>query len=138
MNLNSSSRQTPDTKGLTPAFGRIGAAIAVVVAALMLSGTGCSVVEHETQATKAMIGSLAGGSGRGGTTNLLELVQPGVMREADLYAGRVAQAADEFRARVPTAEARDMAMRWKLMGATAAFINATGELAASRFSPSYA
>ena len=49
------------------------------------------------------------------------------MRGADMYVGMVAQATDDFRARVGTAEARDAAQQWKLMEATAAYIDATGE-----------
>jgi hypothetical protein len=110
-----------------PARGWLGAAMAVMAAAVVLCGSGCSVVQHETQATKSMIGSLTGRTDGSGETNRLEQVQSGVMREADLYAGTIAQATDDFRAKVPTAEARLMAQQWKVMEATAAYINATGE-----------
>jgi len=52
-------------------------------------------------------------------------VQAHVMRFADEYTSRVAQATDAFRKDVPTPEARLEATRWKLDQATAAYINAT-------------
>jgi len=60
-------------------------------------------------------------SGPGSPTAL----QARVMRYADEYTSRVAQATDEFREHVRTPEARLTATRWKLDQATAAYINAT-------------
>ena len=60
-------------------------------------------------------------------TNMLALVQSEIMREADGYSSVVAQAADDFAAKVGTLEARTAALQWKLEQATAAFVNATGE-----------
>ena len=57
----------------------------------------------------------------------MEVLQSEVMRTADLYVGAVAQATDEFRVRVPTSSARLAAQQWKLIQATSAYINATGE-----------
>ena len=87
----------------------------------------CSVVKHEKVATATMLQSLTGLGGRAGPTNLLELAQSGVMREADLYVGAVAEATDGLRARVTTTEARNLMQQWKLQEATAAYVNATGE-----------
>jgi len=52
------------------------------------------------------------------------VIQAEVMRFADHYAAAVAQASDEFRERVPTAEARSAAQTWKLREANAAWTNA--------------
>jgi hypothetical protein len=99
--------------------------ICLALAGLILAG--CSVVSHETTETTSVIESLAGKGGRSGATNALAVQQLEVMREADDYVGGVAQAADSFRARVGTTEARAMAQQWKLNEATAAYINAAGD-----------
>jgi len=101
--------------------------IRFALAVLIAAASGCSVVQHETVATKSLFGSLTGEGGKSKTTNVVEVVQTGVMREADLYVGAVAQATDDFRIRVPTIEARNAAQQWKLTEATAAYINASGE-----------
>jgi len=101
--------------------------VLVLLAALVLFVSGCSMVQHETAATTSIFKSVAGMEGKGGTTNVLERLQSEVMREADLYVGMVAQATDDLYTRVPTIEARDMAQQWKLNEATAAYVNATGE-----------
>lgn len=79
------------------------------------------------RAPKTIFQSVTGTGGRSGPTNNLEIVQGAVMREADYYAGTVAQATSDFRAQNGTVEARDAAQKWKLNQATAAYINATGE-----------
>jgi len=48
------------------------------------------------------------------------------MRFADEYVAMVAQAADDFGAKVGTPEARLAALRWKLGQATSAYVDATG------------
>jgi hypothetical protein len=98
-----------------------------VLAAWMVVMAGCSVVTHEATDTKSVIQSLAGKVDKRDPTNALAVLQSEIMRGADLYVGTVAQAADEFRDRVRTADARDAAQQWKLMTATAAYINATDE-----------
>jgi hypothetical protein len=103
-----------------------GAALAAL-AALVVVVAGCSVVQHETASTKSVIQSLAGFGGKRDVTNAVIALQTEVMRGADVYVGVVAQAADDFSARVRTTEARDAALQWKLMQATAAYINASGE-----------
>lgn len=99
----------------------------VVLAFAALVTCGCAVVRRESAATTSMLRSISKGRETGGQTNLLEAMQAAVMREADLYAGTVAQAADALRAQVPTTEARDLTQQWKLTQATAAYVNATGE-----------
>jgi hypothetical protein len=96
-------------------------------AALVVVIAGCSVVKQEATSTKSVIQSLAGRGDKRDPTNALVILQSEVMRGADMYVGTVAQATDDFRARVRTTEARDAAQQWKLMEATAAYINATGE-----------
>lgn len=96
-------------------------------AALMLLGTGCRLVTNETIQTKSMLESLVGRNGDPGATNALDILQSEVMRNADMYVGAVASASDEFRTRVGTPEARLAALQWKLLEATAAYIDATGE-----------
>ena len=100
---------------------------AIGLAALSLMLAGCSVVQHESQQAKTMLRSITPGGGREADTNLLSEVQLEVMREADLYVAVVAQACEEFRARDPSIEARNMAQQWKVVQATAAYVNATGE-----------
>jgi hypothetical protein len=56
-------------------------------------------------------------------------LQSEVMRLADEYAATVAQACDDFVAKVATPEARAVALRWKLSQATAAFVNGAGQTA---------
>ena len=97
------------------------------LAALAVVIVGCSVVKHETVATKSVIESLAGMGGKRDDTNAVVVLQSEVMRGADLYVGVVAQAADDFRARLATPEAREAAQQWKLMEGAAAYINASGE-----------
>jgi hypothetical protein len=48
------------------------------------------------------------------------------MRFADVYAARVAEAADDIRAKANTTGARQIILRWKLGQATAAYVDATG------------
>ena len=110
--------------------GQLGCArrtlVALVLVALLV-GTGCSLIKHETQTTKSILEGITGMDGKGGTTNLFDEIQAGVMREADLYAATVAAASDDFRTTVGTMEARDTAQQWKLMEGTAAYIIATGD-----------
>ncbi len=99
------------------------AALAAWVAVL----TGCSVVRTETQQTKSLVESLAGGKPGSDAGQQVTVLQTVVMREADQYTAMVAQAADDFHAKVGTPEARMMAQQWKLQQATAAYITASGE-----------
>ncbi len=94
---------------------------------IVLIACSCSVVSHETAATKSVIQSLAGKGNTAGATNTVAMLQGEVMRESDQYVGAVAQATDDFRAKMGTTEARDVAQQWKLNEATVAYINAAGE-----------
>lgn len=91
------------------------------------TGTGCRLFQQEATEAKSLVQSLARTGGAKKTTNSLEILQSEVMRMADLYVASVAQASDEFRAEVPTPEGRLAALQWKLLEATAAYINASGE-----------
>ena len=95
--------------------------------ALVVVIAGCSVVQHETVATKSLVESLAGGKPGGDTGQQVAGLQTVVMREADQYTAMVAQAADDLHAKVGTPEARLAAQQWKLEQATAAYITASGE-----------
>jgi hypothetical protein len=97
------------------------------LAGLLLVAGGCSVVHTGTSATKSMIESFAGTGDKRPATNAVATVQAGVMREADQYVAAVAQATDDFSAKVGTLEARDAAQQWKLNEATVALVIATGE-----------
>ncbi len=88
---------------------------------------GCSVVNQGTTATKSVIDSLAGKAGAADKSNAVAALQGELMREADQFVGTVAQATDELRKQVGTAEARDMGQQWKLNEATIAYVNATDE-----------
>ncbi|MFO1458173.1 MAG: hypothetical protein U1G08_02100 [Verrucomicrobiota bacterium] len=96
-------------------------------AALILLGTGCRLVKSETIQTKSMFESLVGKNGDPGATNTLDILQSEVMRNADMYVGAIATASDAFIKRVGTPEARLAGLQWKLLEATSAYIDATGE-----------
>lgn len=89
--------------------------------------TGCSLLRHEASATKSDLQSISGVGGKAGATITVVTLQGDVMREADQYVAAVAQATDDFRARVGTTEARNAAQQWKLNEATVAIVTATGE-----------
>ena len=97
------------------------------VLAVGVAVAGCGILHQETVQTRSMLQSLVRASNGTSGTNALEALQSEVMRTADLYVGAVAQATDEFRVRVPTSSARLAAQQWKLILATSAYINATGE-----------
>ena len=105
----------------------LGCLTAAALAAWVLVLAGCSVVRHETVATKSVIESLAGKGSKRDATNAVVMLQSEVMRGADVYVGALAQAADDFRTRVTTPEAREAAQQWKLQEATAAYVNASGD-----------
>ena len=90
-------------------------------------GAGCSVVKHETVATKSLLQSFTGKAADATRTNAVAALQSKVMREADQYVGAVAQATDDFHKQVGTTEARNAAQQWKLNEATVAYVNATDE-----------
>ena len=100
---------------------------AVGLSALAWLASSCSAVRTETQQTKSLVESLAGGKPGSDAGQQVAVLQTVVMREADQYVAMVAQAADDLRAKLGTPEARFMAQQWKLQEATAAYITATGE-----------
>jgi methyl-accepting chemotaxis protein len=97
----------------------------VCLACLSLALTGCSLLRFHHSPSKAEVTSLVL------TTNsahsvTFTVLQFQVMRFADSYVAEVAQAADEFSAKVGTPNARLAALKWKLGQATAAYTDATG------------
>ena len=107
---------------------RVRAAVLIGAAmALTAIGTGCRLVQSETLQTKSMLQSLVGARHEAAGTNALEVLQSEVMRNADIFVAAVARATDDFRVRVPTPAARLAALQWKLIEATSAYVNATGE-----------
>jgi len=107
--------------GLRRRLGRL------CVATLLLGTSGCSLIRAPANQTKALVQSFDRTLGMKKGTNDLATLQHEVMREADDYAAVVAQAADDFAAKVGTPEARVDALQWKLQQDTAAYMNATGE-----------
>lgn len=83
------------------------------------------MLQHETAAAKSLYKSVAGGGSA--ETNTYKILEIQARLEADEYVAGVAQACDEFSARVGTIEARDSALGWKLSQANAAYNNATGD-----------
>jgi hypothetical protein len=101
--------------------------VLAAVAILALAATSCSMLKRETQQTESVVQSMFGGKQSTDAAQRLALVQTIIMREADRYVAMVAQATDEFASRNGTPEARYAAQHWKLVQATGAYINATGE-----------
>ena len=99
----------------------------ICLLALLTAASGCSLLRAPANQTKALVRSIEGTVGMKQPTNAFGLVQSEVMRVADGYVSVVAQAADDFAAKVGTEEARTAALQWKLQQASAAYINATGE-----------
>lgn len=100
-----------------------------IILPLMLLGvllSGCALLQREGAESSSIFRSFYGSSGSS-RTNAGAALQIEVMREADEYVAAVSQATDEFREQVNTREARNMALHWKLMEATAAYVNASGE-----------
>ena len=97
------------------------------LALLALTAAGCSLLRAPTHQTESLVRSLEGTVGVKQPTNALSQMQSEVMREADSYSAIVAQACDDFAAKVGTEDARVEALQWKLQQATAAYINASGE-----------
>jgi hypothetical protein len=99
----------------------------VCLAALVLAAGGCSLLRVPTKGTTALVRSVEGTFGVKQPTNQLALLQSEVMRAADGYVSLVAQAADDFAAKVGTLDARTAALEWKLRQGTSAFDIAAGE-----------
>ncbi len=96
------------------------------LALLALGLIGCSALEFRRGSPSAAVRSFQLGTNSSGRVITPATVQARVMRFADEYASMVAQAADDFGAKVGTPEARLAALRWKLGQATSAYIDATG------------
>lgn len=103
------------------------AALAAAALLLLLSGSACRVMQREEAQTQSLLHSILKKPGANPATNAMTLLQSEVMRSADVYVGSVASAADAFQARVNTPAARLAGQQWKLLEATSAYINATGE-----------
>ncbi|MEN9676347.1 MAG: hypothetical protein RIS76_2243 [Verrucomicrobiota bacterium] len=123
MNLDADARGTG--AGVCRRWRSAGVLAGVLAVGVVVAG--CGLLRQETVQTKSMLQSLVRSSNMAAGTNALEILQSEVMRTADLYVGAVAQATDEFRVQVPTPSARLAAQQWKLIQATAAYVNATGE-----------
>ena len=101
------------------------ALLGVVILALATSS--CSIVKSVTRRTESVLQSIVGGNTPNEAAQRLALLQIVVMREADRHVAMVAQATEDFAAKVGTPEARHAALKWRLQQATAAYLNATGE-----------
>jgi hypothetical protein len=99
----------------------------VGLAALLLATAGCSLLRSPAKGTQTLVHAVEGTIGMAQPTNMIPVVQTDVMREADNYVTIVAQAANEFAAKVGTPEARTAALEWKLHQGDSAFNIAVGE-----------
>ncbi len=97
----------------------------VCLACFALALAGCSLLHFRSAPPKAQVTSLALTTNTTGSVTLTVL-QFQVMRFVDSYVATVAQAADDFGAKIGTPEARLAALKWKLGQATAAYTDATG------------
>jgi len=97
----------------------------VLLAAIAVAGGGCGWMRASASRSAGSAPSTVSQGQQPGQA-LPTSVQAQVMRFADGYAARVAEATEDFRARVPTPEARLAALKWKLAQATAAYINGSG------------
>jgi hypothetical protein len=99
----------------------------ICLAGLILAAGGCSLLRAPTKETKTLVRSVEGTIGMKQPTNEIALLQTEVMRGADSYVSVVAQAANDFAAKVGTVDARIAALEWKLRQGTSAFDIAAGE-----------
>jgi hypothetical protein len=98
----------------------------VCLACLALIMTGCSLFRIHRSSPKAEVTSLQLATNTPAAAVTTGVLQIQVMRFADSYVASVAQAADEFGAKVGTPQARLAALKWKLGQATSAYTDATG------------
>jgi hypothetical protein len=80
-----------------------------------------------TKGTSSLVRTVEGTIGMKQPTNEIALLQTEVMRGADSYVSVVAQAANDFAAKVGTVDGRIAALEWKLRQGTSAFDIAAGE-----------
>jgi hypothetical protein len=99
---------------------------AVCLALLVLGLTGCTLLRYPTSPPTAEIKSLLPTASQATNIVSVTVMQAEVMRFADVYASTVAQAADDFGAKLETPEGRVEAHRWKLGQATSIYVDATG------------
>lgn len=97
-------------------------------AALVLVLTGCSHLFNWTSSAppRAEVKSNLFTTNASDAAVTMDVLQMKGMRFADDYVANVAQAADDFAARVGTPEARLAALKWKLGQATSAYTDASG------------
>jgi hypothetical protein len=114
----------PSTAGVVALRRWLG--VAGMCALGWLAGS-CSVVRTETQQTAALVKSFAGKSESQESGERLTQLQMMVMRQADQYTARVADATDSLYAKAGTPDARTLTQGWKLQQATSAYIVAVGE-----------
>ena len=95
---------------------------------IIVSLTGCAhLFDRKSSPPKAKVGSsVSFTSDKLPNAVTMEVLQVKVMRFADDYVAKVAQAADDFSARAATPEGRLMGLRVKLGQATAAYTDASG------------
>jgi hypothetical protein len=98
----------------------------ICLAGLALALTGCSLLRIHHASQKAEVASFQLATNTSAAAVTVGVLQIQVMRFADSYVATIAQAADEFGAKVGTPKARLAALKWKLGQATSAYINATG------------
>jgi len=98
----------------------------ICVACLALTLMGCSLLRIHRSSPKAEVTSLQLATNAPAAAVTTGVLQIQVMRFADSYVASVAQAADEFGAKVGTPQARLAALKWKLGQATSAYTDATG------------
>ena len=98
----------------------------ICLACLALTLTGCSLLRIHRSSPKAEVTSLQLATNAPAAAVTTGVLQIQVMRFADSYVASVAQAADEFGAKVGTPQARLAALKWKLGQATSAYTDATG------------
>jgi len=123
-----SNASPPGRESGRGAFSRVGFA---GIAAILFADGGCTLLRRETEAGESMLQTITWTAGKTDGTNAAEFMQSAVMREADLYAGAVAPAADDFRAKVATTEARNMALQWKLIEAASASLTPRAKISSS-------
>lgn len=98
-----------------------------VLLVLAFGSVSCGLMRIPSSKPKAQVKSFQAMTNGVTGPEDLDTLQAQVMRFADVYATTVAQACDDFAARVGTPEARLTGLKWKLGQATAAFIDASGE-----------
>jgi hypothetical protein len=107
-------------------FGRLDRRlVGIGLASIALALTGCSLFRPYHSPPKAVVASLQQSTNAPAAISVT-MLQFQVMRFADGYVAQIAQAADDFSARVGTPQARLAAVKWKLGQATSAFTAATG------------